>query len=100
MFRKAQGRQARAGALASDPKVLVLVSPTQGVDIASRDALFGILAKARSAGTAMLIVSDDLDELTVCDRVLVLFKGRFVASFCAGWEDYQLVSAIEGISVP
>jgi simple sugar transport system ATP-binding protein len=87
-------------ALAPDPKVLVLVSPTQGVDITSREALFGILARARAGGTAMLIVSDDLDELTVCDRVLVLFKGRLVASFDAGWEDHELVSAIEGVSTP
>lgn len=87
-------------ALAANPKVLVLVAPTQGVDIAARAALFGILAKARSEGTAMLIVSDDLDELTVCDRVLVLFKGRLNASFGASWEDKELVSAIEGIGTP
>ncbi len=87
-------------ALASDPKVLVLVSPTQGVDIASREALFAILARARATGTAMLIVSDDLEELTVCHRVLVLFKGRLVADFEAGWQDRELVSAIEGINAP
>jgi len=87
-------------ALASDPKLLVLVYPTQGVDIASKEALFGIIAKARSKGTAILIVSDDLDELTVCDRVLVLFKGRILAEFDAGWQDNELVAAIEGIRAP
>lgn len=86
-------------ALATDPKVLILAAPTQGVDIASREALFGILAKTRAAGTAVLIVSDDLDELVVCDRVLVLFKGRLLAEFAAGWQDHELVTAIEGISM-
>ncbi|HVB16106.1 MAG TPA: sugar ABC transporter ATP-binding protein [Stellaceae bacterium] len=84
-------------ALASAPKVLVLVYPTQGVDIASKAALFGIVANARAGGTAVLIVSDDLDELTVCDRVLVIFKGRLVGGFGAEWEDRELVAAIEGI---
>ena len=39
-------------ALASEPKVLVVAHPTQGVDIASKEALFGILEQARAAGTA------------------------------------------------
>jgi simple sugar transport system ATP-binding protein len=87
-------------ALASDPKVLVLVYPTQGVDIASKEALFGIIAKARLAGTAVLVVSDDLDELTVCDRILVIFKGRLGPEFGAEWQDEELVAAIEGIAAP
>jgi simple sugar transport system ATP-binding protein len=85
-------------ALASEPTVLVLVYPTQGVDIASKEALFGIVDKARAAGTAVLLVSDDLDELTVCDRVLVIFRGRLVAEFGAEWQDEHLVADIEGVS--
>ena len=84
-------------ALASDPRVLVLVHPTQGVDIASKEALFDIVAKARLAGAATLVVSDDLDELTICDRVLVIFKGRLATEFGAGWQDSELVGAIEGV---
>ena len=86
-----------ARALASDPKVLVLLYPTQGVDIASKEALFAIVERARAGGTAVLIVSDELDELSVCDRVLVIFKGRLTAEFAAGWESEALVAAIEGI---
>ncbi len=85
-------------ALASDPKVLVLVYPTQGVDIASKEALFDIVAKARAGGTAVLLVSDDLDELTVCDRILVIFRGRLGAEFGAEWTDEELVAAIEGVA--
>jgi simple sugar transport system ATP-binding protein len=33
----------------------------------------------------------------VCDRVLVIFKGRLTAEFAAGWESEELVAAIEGI---
>jgi simple sugar transport system ATP-binding protein len=84
-------------ALASSPKLLVLVQPTQGVDIASKDALFGIIDSAREKGTAVLIVSDDLDELVVCSRVLVLFKGELQSEFTAPWQDDKLVAAIEGL---
>jgi simple sugar transport system ATP-binding protein len=85
-------------ALASNPRLLILVHPTQGVDIASKEALFAIVAKARAAGTAVLVISDDLDELTICDRVLVVFKGRLTAAFPAVWRDRELVAAIEGVA--
>ena len=92
-----QQKAVMARALASEPKLLVLVSPTQGVDIASKAALFAIVEKARAGGAAVLVVSDDLDELVVCDRVLVIFKGRLTAEFPAGWRDEDLVAAIEGV---
>ena len=85
-------------ALAADPKLLVLLHPTQGVDIASKEALFAIVARARAGGTGVLVVSDDLDELTICDRVLVMFKGHLTACFAAGWQDHALVAAIEGMA--
>ncbi|PSJ65341.1 sugar ABC transporter ATP-binding protein [Kumtagia ephedrae] len=84
-------------ALASDPKVLVLVAPTQGVDIASKQAVYDIIDKAKARGMAVLIVSDDLDELTVCDRVEVIFRGRLSRSFLPGWKDHDMVAAIEGL---
>ena len=76
----------------------MLVSPTQGVDIASKAALFRIIENERAQGTAVLIVSDDLDELVVCDRVLVIFKGQITGEVAAGWRDKDLVAAIEGVS--
>ncbi len=92
-----QQKAVMARALASAPRVLVLLYPTQGVDIASKEALFAIVERARAGGTAVLIVSDELDELSVCDRVLVVFKGRLTAEFPAGWTNESLVAAIEGI---
>ncbi len=85
-------------ALAADPKLLVLLHPTQGVDIASKAALFRIIAAARERGMGVLVVSDDLDELTICDRVMVVFQGRLGATFAAGWQDRALVAAIEGVA--
>ena len=92
-----QQKAVMARALASEPRVLVLLYPTQGVDIASKEALFAIVERARAGGAAVLIVSDELDELSVCDRVLVVFKGRLTKEFPAGWSSEKLVAAIEGI---
>ncbi|MBV9910805.1 MAG: sugar ABC transporter ATP-binding protein [Hyphomicrobiales bacterium] len=92
-----QQKAVMARALASAPRVLVLLYPTQGVDIASKEALFAIVERARAGGAAVLIVSDELDELSVCDRVLVVFKGRLTEEFPAGWTSEKLVAAIEGI---
>ena len=81
-------------ALASDPDVLVLGYPTAGVDIASKQALFNIITATDSA---VLLVSDEIDELTICDRVLVMFAGRIVREFTGSWEEPEMVAAIEGL---
>ena len=84
-------------ALASSPQALVLVYPTQGVDVASKEAIFDIVATAQARGAAALIVSDELDELRNCQRVLVVFKGRIVRTFGHDWSERELIAAIEGV---
>jgi simple sugar transport system ATP-binding protein len=84
-----------ARAVASDPKALVLVTPTAGVDVASKHAL---LEKIQQSGTAVLLVSDELDELAICDRILVMFGGQITGEFPRGWHDRDLVAAMEGVA--
>jgi simple sugar transport system ATP-binding protein len=84
-------------ALASEPKLLVLIAPTAGVDVRSKETLLGVVDEMRARGTAVLVVSDELDDLRVCDRVLALFRGDIVEEFQAGWADNALVSAMEGV---
>ncbi|WP_327654183.1 sugar ABC transporter ATP-binding protein [Streptomyces sp. NBC_00483] len=87
-----------ARALASDPRLLVLINPTAGVDVKSKESLLRRVDSARDDGTAVLVVSDELDDLRRCDRVLVLFHGRVVAEHAAGWADQELIASIEGVS--
>jgi simple sugar transport system ATP-binding protein len=86
-----------ARALASDPKALVLVSPTAGVDVRSKQSLLSAVARAAAAGTGVLIVSDELDDVRDCDRVLVMFHGRVVHRAEKGWDDAVLIGAVEGV---
>jgi len=86
-----------ARALASDPRLLVLINPTAGVDVKSKESLLARVDSARDDGVAVLVVSDELDDLRRCDRVLVLFHGRVVAEHPAGWHDHELIASIEGM---
>jgi len=85
-------------ALASRPGLLVVVSPTVGVDVASKEALLGVVDRAREEGAAVLLVSDDLDELRICTRVLVVHRGSVVKELQdAPWDRHELIAAAEGL---
>ncbi|MEU1006414.1 sugar ABC transporter ATP-binding protein [Streptomyces tibetensis] len=84
-------------ALANDPGVLVLINPTAGVDVKSKRALLAVVDRARAAGRAAIVVSDELADLRTCDRVLVMFNGSLAAEYSVGWTDEELVASIEGV---
>src|SRR5437588_567657 len=87
-------------ALASKPSVLVAVNPTVGVDVASKEALLDALGRAREEGVAVLLVSDDFEDLRVCTRLIVMVRGRITAQFDRGpWDRQKLISAVEGLEV-
>ncbi|WP_078900664.1 sugar ABC transporter ATP-binding protein [Streptomyces sp. SBT349] len=86
-----------ARAMASDPRLLVLINPTAGVDVKSKESLLARVDTTRDSGVGVLLVSDELDDLRHCDRVLVLFHGRIVTEYAAGWSDNELISSIEGV---
>jgi simple sugar transport system ATP-binding protein len=80
--------------------LLVVVSPTVGVDVASKEALLGVIDAARDEGAAVLLVSDDLDELRICTRVLIVRRGKLVREFRqAPWDRLELIAAAEGMDV-
>ena len=61
------------------PSVLLLHEPTQGVDIGSRREIFRIIREVASAGAAVVIASSEYEDLAnVCNRVLVMRRGRAV----------------------
>ncbi|NYH26863.1 sugar ABC transporter ATP-binding protein [Paraburkholderia bryophila] len=61
------------------PKLLLLDEPTVGVDVGAREEIYGVVHDAAQAGTGVLIVSSDLDELLrLCDRISIVADGRIV----------------------
>jgi simple sugar transport system ATP-binding protein len=94
-----QQKVVMARALANEPRVLVLITPTAGVDVRSKEFLLDKVDQVAGAGAAVVVASDELDDLRVCDRVLVMFQGRVVADIPRGWRDRDLVAAMEGLTV-
>ena len=63
--------------LAGEPRLIVAVHPTRGVDIGATEAIHAALREQRTRGAATLLISEDLDELlALSDRIAVLFDGR------------------------
>jgi simple sugar transport system ATP-binding protein len=63
-----------------DPKLLLVSQPTRGVDIGAIEFIHRKLIELRDAGSAVLLVSAELEEVTaLADRLLVIREGRIVA---------------------
>lgn len=61
------------------PKLLLVSQPTRGVDIGAIEFIHRKLIGLRDAGSAILLVSAELEEVTaLADRLLVIYKGKFV----------------------
>ena len=85
-------------ALARHPVVLVAITPTVGVDVAAKESLLNVIDMARNAGTAVLLVSDDLEDLRICTRLLVMVKGRLVKEYSQpSWDRHELIAVVEGL---
>jgi ABC-2 type transport system ATP-binding protein len=70
-------RLALAQALLTDPDLLVLDEPMEGLDLSGRRLLQEVVAEQRSAGKTVIVVSHALGEVAqVCDRLGVLVEGR------------------------
>jgi simple sugar transport system ATP-binding protein len=73
-----------ARAISTDPRILVAAQPTRGLDVGATQYVLDQLRKSSKAGTAVLFISSDLDQiLSVADHILVLYGGRIVGSMAA-----------------
>jgi simple sugar transport system ATP-binding protein len=108
-----------ARALASDPVLIVAITPTRGVDVASKELLLAELdrvtaggasgglggvvppgASTAQTGASLLLASDELDDLVICDRVIVLVRGEIFTEFSGRPFDREaLIAATEGMGV-
>jgi simple sugar transport system ATP-binding protein len=65
--------------LSRRPAVLIASQPTRGVDIGASEYIHRMLLAQREAGTAILLISEDLDEIqTLSDRIAVIYGGKIV----------------------
>lgn len=83
------GRQLLTG-----PRLLMLDEPTRGVDIGAKAEIYRLLRRLAVTGTAVLLATSELPELTgVCHRIVVLRRGR-VAAELPGDADHDQILAL------
>jgi ABC-type sugar transport system ATPase subunit len=89
-----------------DPQVIIFDEPTRGVDVGARAEIYRQLREFAASGVGIIMISSDLPELIgMCDRVLVLHKGRiagevqkadfseeFILSYAAGIDDAPAIA--------
>ena len=75
-----QQKVALSRALATDPKVILIEEPTQGVDVRSRMDIYRMLRNAADGGVGVVVESSDAGELAgLADRVVVMSRGRIIS---------------------
>lgn len=76
-----QQKVALARWLATEPWVLILDEPTQGVDVGAKAEIHRIIGELAQRGLAILLISSELPELLgMCDRIAVMHAGRIVGT--------------------
>jgi len=80
-----QQRVVLAKWLATNPKLLILDSPTVGVDVGARAGIFAIIHRLAREGMAILLISDEITEVYFnADRILHMRDGRMIAEYVPG----------------
>ncbi len=66
--------------LISNPKVLILDNPTQGVDVGAKEEIYAIVKALAESGMAIIVLTSEGQEIMrICDRAIVLRHGRIAA---------------------
>lgn len=80
--------------ISAAPKVLLVSQPTWGVDVGAAAQIRGELLRLRDAGCALVVVSEELDELfEVSDRLMVMAQGRISPSIAASEATVEHIGA-------
>jgi ribose transport system ATP-binding protein len=66
--------------LATEPGLLLLIDPTRGIDVGTKQEIYRLLRDLADKGLAILLYTTDYDELVgMCDRALIVYDGRVSA---------------------
>ncbi|MEJ8574610.1 ABC transporter ATP-binding protein [Microbaculum marinum] len=83
--------------LREDARLLVVHSPTRGLDVRACAAVHRILMEARDRGAAIVLISEDLDEIfKISDRIGVINRGRIVGEFDAPADRHEVGALMVG----
>ena len=68
--------------LVSNPEIIIAAQPTRGLDVRAVEAIHDLIIDQRDSGTAIMLFSEDLDELfKLSNRIIVLYEGKTIKEF-------------------
>ena len=74
------------------PQLMIAVHPTRGLDIGATESVHRLLVDRRNCGAAILLISEDLDELlSLSDRIAVIYEGRIMGEMPAEGADIHVI---------
>ena len=78
--------------LSGEPPVVIAAHPTYGLDVGATEQIRQILLRERSRGSAILLISEDLEEIfALADRIAVMFEGEIMGILPAEQADLETV---------
>ena len=78
--------------LLAGPQALILDEPTRGIDVGAKFEIYQLIHELADRGAGVLVISSELEELTgICDRILVLNRGRFTGEFARDQFDRKAI---------
>lgn len=81
--------------ISGHPQVIIAAYPSRGLDIGATETVHRILLEARNQGTAILLISEDLDEIfSLADTIAVLYEGRVMGVMPADQADLETVGLL------
>jgi ribose transport system ATP-binding protein len=81
--------------LETSPQILIVDEPTRGVDVGSKQEIHALLARLAERGVAILVISSDLIELMgVCNRIVVMHAGRIAGEIAAEEASEEAIVAL------
>ncbi len=78
--------------ISGHPTLMIAVHPTRGLDVGATETVHKLLIQQREAGAALLLISEDLDELlSLSDRLAVIYEGRIIGEMLAEGADIHVI---------
>ena len=83
--------------LATKPRLFILDEPTRGLDVGAKTEILKLAVELARSGVSILMISSEIEELMrVCDRYLVMSRGRIIEELSGSSTKSQLMDAVSG----
>jgi ABC-type sugar transport system ATPase subunit len=86
--------------LATRPQLFFLDEPTRGLDVGAKSEILKLVVELAQSGATVLLISSEVEELIrVCDRYLVMSRGRIIGEFPGESTKTELMDAVSGLTI-